>query len=90
MHDLRILSAINKSQDGEALVVWMQRNHAVLEDLKWGFTDALNALLVLAYRQSEDADGLENDLHYAMRQVQEALRAVQHEDNWPTRKKEVV
>jgi hypothetical protein len=83
VHDLTILGAISRSQDGSALALWQWRNDLLLawlvQDQRWRFTEALNALLVLAYSQAADTDELENDLHYAKRQIEEALAAVQRE-----------
>lgn len=79
MHDLNVFAAINRSQDNEPLAKWLTRHRIVMDDLRWSWSDALNALLVLSYQEADDPDELESHLHYAKRQIEDALAAVQRE-----------
>lgn len=77
MKSQAIFDAINQSQDNSPLRRWMLREKSHV--LHWSFADALSALLVLAWRDADDAEELENDLFYAQQQIASALRAVQEE-----------
>lgn len=77
MKSQAVFDAINQSQDNSPLRRWMLREKSHV--LHWSFADALSALLVLAWRDADDADSLESDLFYAQQQIAAALRAVQKE-----------
>lgn len=77
MKSQSIFDAINESQDNRPLRRWMLREQTHV--LHWSFTDALNALLVFAWRDADDAESLERDLSYAQQQIAAALQAVQRE-----------
>lgn len=79
MNDPNVFNAIRDSQDGKTLSTWTLRNQAALDESGWDFFDALNALLVLVYREAPAVDDLATDLSYAKGQIDAALKAVRKE-----------
>lgn len=80
MNSQTIFDAINESQDGRPLRRWLLEN----PDSDTRMSDAINALLVAAYRESDTADDLLSALSYAASQVRAAVTAVRDSthDEW--------
>lgn len=78
MRDQAMFDAINESQDGRPLRRFILDNEGVGWELL-SVTEALNALLVLAWRQAADAEQLATHLSYVYRELRQARNAVEKE-----------
>lgn len=81
MHNQELFNAINDSQEGGPLPKFIFNRggnpHAadqILDDWDWG--DALNFLLIAAYRGADDAGELLTHLRYAADEIRRASEAV--------------